>query len=298
MKGIVLAGGSGTRLSPLTRVLSKQLLPIYDKPMIYYPLSVLMLAGLREILMISTPRDLPLFERLLGSGEELGMRFCYAPQPTANGLAEALIIGREFVGDDQVALIVGDNIFYGRGLSALLQQARAELDGAALFGQRVRDPERFGVAEIDAAGRLVAIEEKPQAPKSPFAITGLYFYDNDVLDIANSIKPSTRGELEITDVNNVYIEQGRAKLFQLGRGFAWLDTGTQDSLLEAGHYVQALQRQQGMSIACLEEVACRMGFISAEQLRQLARPFGDSVYGRYLRDVANELKSSAETRGR
>ncbi|HEY1534712.1 MAG TPA: glucose-1-phosphate thymidylyltransferase RfbA [Polyangiaceae bacterium] len=288
MKGIILAGGSGTRLDPLTRVISKQLLPVYDKPMIYYPLSVLMLAGIREVLVISTPQDLPLFERLLGSGEQLGMRFAYAPQAAPNGLAEAFIIGREFVGADPVSLILGDNIFYGAGFGPRLQKVRDELIGATLFGYRVEDPERYGVAEVGPNGALIGIEEKPKVPKSRLAVTGLYFYDNQVLDIAASIKPSARGELEITDVNNVYIAQKRARLEILGRGQAWLDTGTQESLLDASHFVATLERRQGTSISCIEEIAYRAGFIDAAQLTRLADKCGKSQYAQYLRKALEE----------
>jgi len=288
MKGIILAGGSGSRLDPLTRVVSKQLLPVYDKPMIYYPLSVLMLAGIREVLIISTPQDLPLFERLLGTGEELGMHFSYAAQPAPNGLAEAFIIGRAFVGSDPVCLILGDNIFYGAGLAKQLQRARAELAGATLFGYRVEDPERYGVAEVGANGELLGIEEKPKQPKSRLAVTGLYFFDNQVLDIAKDLKPSPRGELEITDVNNVYVRAGRARLEILGRGQAWLDTGTQESLLDAGHFVATLERRQGTSISCIEEIAFRMGFIDAAQLGRLADKCGNSQYGRSMRRALEE----------
>jgi glucose-1-phosphate thymidylyltransferase len=282
MKGIILAGGSGSRLDPLTRVISKQLLPVYDKPMIYYPLSVLMLAGIREVLIISTPHDLPLFERLLGTGADLGMTFTYAEQSAPNGLAEAFIIGRQFVGSDSVCLILGDNIFYGAGFVQQLNEARAELDGAMLFGHRVEDPERYGVAEINAQGQLVSIEEKPKKPKGKLAVTGLYFYDNQVLDIAAKLEPSPRGELEITDVNNAYIAAGRAKLKVLTRGQAWLDTGTQESLLDASHFVATIERRQGTSIACIEEVAYRMGFVDAAQLRRLAQKCGKSQYGQYI----------------
>lgn len=288
MKGIILAGGSGTRLHPLTRVISKQLLPVYDKPMIYYPLSVLMLAGIREVLVISTPQDLPLFERLLGTGEELGMRFSYAVQAAPNGLAEAFIIGREFVGRDPVCLILGDNIFYGAGFSQQLREARDELAGAMLFGYRVDDPERYGVAELGPNGELMSIEEKPLRPKSKLAVTGLYLFDNEVLHIAASLKPSPRGELEITDVNNVYVAAGRANLKILARGSAWLDTGTQESLLDASHFVATLERRQGTSIACIEEIAYRMGFVDAAQLRRLADQCGKSTYGQYLRRTLEE----------
>jgi glucose-1-phosphate thymidylyltransferase len=288
MKGIVLAGGAGTRLDPLTRVVSKQLLPVYDKPMIYYPLSVLMLAGIRDILVISTPEDLPLFQRLLGGGDDIGVRFRYAVQAAPNGLAEAFIIGREFVGSDSVCLILGDNIFYGAGLGRQLRQARKQLDGATLFGYQVDDPQRYGVAELGPKGELVGIEEKPQRPKSKLAVTGLYFFDNDVLDIAASLKPSARGELEITDVNNTYVRRGRARLEVIGRGQAWLDTGTQDSLLDAAHFVATLERRQGTSIACLEEIAYRMGYIDAAQLRAVADKCGKSQYGQYLRRALDE----------
>jgi glucose-1-phosphate thymidylyltransferase len=291
MKGIVLAGGAGTRLDPLTRAVSKQLLPVYDKPMVYYPLSVLMLSGIREILVISTPHDLPLFERLLGDGAGLGVRFCYAIQNAPNGLAEAFIIGRNFVGRDSVSLVLGDNIFYGSGLRGLLQSTVATLDGASLFGYRVQDPERYGVVEIDAAGRAIAIEEKPASPRSNIAVTGLYFYDNQVLDIAATLRPSPRGELEITDLNNVYVRQGRARVKVLGRGTAWLDTGTHESLLEAGQFVATLERRQGTHIACLEEIAYRQGYIDADQLQRLADSCGKSQYGRYLHSVANEPPS-------
>lgn len=288
MKGIVLAGGSGTRLDPLTRVVSKQLLPVYDKPMIYYPISVLMLAGIREILIISTPQDIGLYERLFGTGELLGVRFSYAVQQAPNGLGEAFIIGRDFVGTDQVCLILGDNIFYGAGLAECLQSAVHDLNGAMLFGYQVEDPERYGVAEIDSKGTLLGIEEKPKIPKSRTAVTGLYFYDNEVLDIASKLKPSARGELEITDVNNTYIKNGRARMVVLERGFAWLDTGTQDSLLDAGHFVASLERRQGTYIACLEEIALKMGYIDKEQLARSIEKFGNSQYSKYLNRVLNE----------
>jgi glucose-1-phosphate thymidylyltransferase len=289
VKGIVLAGGSGTRLDPLTRIISKQLLPIYDKPMVFNPISVLMLAEIREILIISTPRDLPLYRRLLGSGEQLGLSFDYAEQTAPNGLAEAFVIGREFVGSDQACLILGDNIFYGAGLHRLLREARARLDGAVLFGYRVSDPERYGVVEFDSAGRVLGIEEKPRQPKSQVAVTGLYLYDNQVLDIAAGLERSARGELEITDVNNAYVKQGRAHLSVLGRGYAWLDTGTHDSLLEAAEFVAALERRQGSYIACLEEIAFRLGYIDATDLKKLAQGYGKSAYGAYLASLASEV---------
>ena len=286
MKGIVLAGGSGTRLHPITQAVSKQLLPVYDKPMVYYPLSVLMLAGIREVLIISTPVDLPLFRRLLGNGSQFGMQFQYAEQAQPNGLAEAFVIGRDFIGDDPVALVLGDNIFYGRGFSTLLQQQAADLDGCVLFGYPVKDPERYGVGEVDGAGNLVSIEEKPAAPRSNKAITGLYFYDNDVVEIAAQLTPSPRGELEITDVNLAYLRQERAHLVELSRGFAWLDTGTHDSLLEAGQFVQVLEHRQGVRIACLEEIALRMGFIDAEHCFAMGAKLAKSGYGQYVMSVA------------
>ncbi|MEY2424896.1 MAG: glucose-phosphate thymidylyltransferase [Actinomycetota bacterium] len=286
MKGIVLAGGSGTRLHPVTLGVSKQLLPVYDKPMIYYPLSVLMLAGIHEILIISTPHDLPLFKELLGDGHEIGLSFSYAEQPTPGGLAEAFIIGREFIGDDAVCLVLGDNIFHAPGLGELLQHAVATLTGATVFGYKVDDPGRYGVAEVRADGTVVSIEEKPAAPKSNLAVTGLYFYDNDVIGIAADLPRSARGELEITDVNRVYLERGALNLVKLGRGTAWLDTGTHDSLIEAGIFVQALIHRQGLQIACLEEIAFQQGYIDLAQLTILADKLGKSSYGDYLRAVA------------
>ncbi|MBE9374929.1 glucose-1-phosphate thymidylyltransferase RfbA [Saccharopolyspora sp. HNM0983] len=286
MKGIVLAGGSGTRLHPLTQAVSKQLLPVYDKPMVYYPLSVLMLAGIRDVLLISTPRDLPLFQRLLGDGERFGIRISYAEQPEPNGLAEAFVIGADFIGDDAVTLVLGDNIFYGQGFSGMLRSAVADLEGCTLFGYPVRDPQRYGVGEVDEDGLLTAIEEKPAQPRSNTAITGLYMYDNEVVDIASRLRPSARGELEITDVNLAYIRRGRAQLTRLGRGFAWLDTGTHDSLLEAGQFVQVLEHRQGVRIACLEEIALRMGYITAQQCRALGEELSKSGYGEYIVEVA------------
>jgi glucose-1-phosphate thymidylyltransferase len=285
MKGIILAGGSGTRLYPLTRTVSKQLLPVYNKPMIYYPLSVLMLAGIREVLVISTPADLPLFQRLLGSGEDLGMSMSYAEQPEPNGLAEAFIIGRDFVGSSPASLILGDNIFHGAGLTQLLRDAQRALEGCVLFGYRVDDPERYGVAELDAHGNVLRIEEKPRVPKSELAVTGLYFYDNQVIDIARSLKPSARGELEITDLNNVYVSRGKAKLKLMPRGMAWLDTGTPASLLEASQFVYVLETRTGTHIACIEEIAYRMGFIDEEALERLATLHGKSQYGAYLSSI-------------
>ncbi|MEY2419711.1 MAG: glucose-phosphate thymidylyltransferase [Actinomycetota bacterium] len=286
MKGIVLAGGSGTRLHPVTLGVSKQLLPVYDKPMIYYPLSVLMLAGIRDILIISTPHDLPLFKQLLGDGHEIGLSFTYAEQPTPGGLAEAFIIGKDFVGSDSVCLVLGDNIFHAPGLGDLLQNAVSSLKGATVFGYKVDDPARYGVAEVDATGQVISIEEKPAKPRSNLAVTGLYFYDNDVVGIAADLPRSARGELEITDVNRVYLERGALNLVKLGRGTAWLDTGTHDSLIEAGIFVQALIHRQGLQIACLEEIAYQQGFIDLGQLTTLADKLGKSRYGDYLRAVA------------
>ncbi|GLY63679.1 glucose-1-phosphate thymidylyltransferase [Amycolatopsis taiwanensis] len=293
MKGIVLAGGSGTRLHPITQAVSKQLLPVYDKPMIYYPISVLMLAGIREILIISTPTDLPNFQRLLGSGDQFGLRLSYAEQPSPNGLAEAFLIGADFIGDDAVALVLGDNIFYGQGFSDRMRQESSSLDGCVLFGYPVKDPQRYGVGETDGDGRLVSIEEKPARPRSNQAITGLYFYDNQVVEIARGLTPSARGELEITDVNLTYLRQGRAKLVNLGRGFAWLDTGTHDSLLEAGQFVQVLEHRTGVRIACLEEVSLRMGFIDPDQCLALGRKLSSSGYGDYVVNVARAAGATA-----
>jgi glucose-1-phosphate thymidylyltransferase len=281
MKGIILAGGSGTRLHPLTLAVSKQLMPVYDKPMIYYPLSTLMAAGIREILIISTPHDLPHFKRLLGDGRTLGCDFSYAEQPTPNGLAQAFVIGRDFVGADNVALILGDNIFHGRGLGRMLSQ-HTNPDGGLVFAYHVSDPERYGVVEFDKDNRVISIEEKPTKPKSNFAVPGLYFYDNDVLDIAADLKPSARGEYEITDVNREYLRQGRLKVEILDRGTAWLDTGTFRSLMQAGQYVQVIEERQGLRIGCIEEVAYKRGYITADQLRALAEPLRKSGYGEYL----------------
>ena len=287
MKGIILAGGSGTRLYPLTKVTSKQLLPIYDKPMIFYPLSTLMLAGIREILIISTPTDLPNFERLLGDGSQFGLQLSYKVQPSPDGLAQAFILGEEFIGDDTAAMILGDNIFYGAGLGKHLKEAAAREEGATVFGYYVEDPERFGVVEFDKDGRAVSIEEKPKNPKSNYAVTGLYFYDRKVVERAKSLKPSARGELEITDLNRIYLEEGTLNVITLGRGFAWLDTGTVDSLAEAADFVRILQNRQGITISAPEEIAYNKGWISKAQLLEAAEAYGKSPYGKHLRNVAD-----------
>lgn len=291
MKGIVLAGGSGTRLYPITKGVSKQLIPIFDKPMIYYPVSALMLAGIRDILIISTPYDLPGFRRLLGDGHELGVHFEYAEQPSPDGLAQAFIIGKEFIGDDSVCLVLGDNIFYGSGFTGMLRQcvAEAEQNGkATVFGYWVNDPERYGVAEFDSEGNCLSIEEKPKHPKSNYAVVGLYFYPNSVVDIASHIKPSPRGELEITTVNQEYLQQGTLKVKTLPRGFAWLDTGTHDSLSEASTFIEVIEKRQGLKVACLEEIAFKQGWISREELRQTAKPMAKNNYGQYLLRLADE----------
>ena len=285
MKGIVLAGGSGTRLFPITKGVSKQLLPIYDKPMIYYPISVLMLAGIREILIISTPQDLPNFEKLLGDGSDFGVQFTYKVQPSPDGLAQAFILGEEFIGDDDVCLVLGDNIFYGHGLTELLKSAKSNVsdkENATVFGYYVNDPERYGVAEFDDTGKVVSIEEKPISPKSNYAVVGLYFYPNAVIEIAKSIKPSDRGELEITTVNEVFLSKENLKVELMGRGFAWLDTGTHDSLLEASSFIQTIEKRQGLKVACLEEIAFDQGFISKEKVLELAKPLAKTGYGQYL----------------
>lgn len=288
MKGIVLAGGAGTRLRPLTLVVSKQLMPIYDKPLIYYPLSTLMLAGIREVLLISTPQDLPRFRQLLGDGSLLGIALHYAEQPKPEGLAQAFVIGSDFVGDSNVCLILGDNLFYGDGLQKTLMSIARDPQGATIFGYHVQEPERYGVVQFDSGGRAVSIEEKPKTPKSRYAVPGLYFYDNNVIDIARNLTPSTRGELEITDVNMQYLKEGRLRVSVLGRGTAWLDTGTHESLLQAANFVEAIEHRQGLKIGCIEEVAYRMGFITQAQLKALAKTYGPSAYGSYLTEISRE----------
>jgi glucose-1-phosphate thymidylyltransferase len=290
MKGIILAGGTGSRLYPVTTVVSKQLLPVFDKPMIYYPLSTLMLAGIRDILIISTPQDKPLFQRLLGDGREIGLRFSYATQDTPRGLADAFIVGRDFIGSDSVALVLGDNIFYGHGLPSMLSAASIRKKGATVFGYVVNTPEQYGVVELDHTGRALSIEEKPKQPKSNVAVTGLYFYDNDVVEIAARIKPSSRGEIEITDVNTAYLDRGDLYVEVLGRGFAWLDTGTHSSLVEASHFVQILEQRQGLRIACPEEIALRQGYISLQAFEKVAEKTAKSSYGEYLKSVARSYK--------
>lgn len=289
MKGIILAGGSGTRLYPLTKAISKQIMPVYDKPMIYYPLSTLMLAGIREIMIISTPRDLPVFEELLGNGEQLGLHFEYAVQEQPRGLADAFIIGAEFIGTDSVALVLGDNIFYGQSFSSLLSNVADRKNGATIFGYYVRDPREYGVVAFDENGMAVSIEEKPQNPKSNYAVPGLYFYDNEVVEIAKNIKPSARGEIEITSINNEYLRRGTLHVEKMGRGFAWLDTGNHDSLLDAADFVSAFQKRQGLYISCIEEIAYKKRFISRNQLLKLAEPLMKTDYGKYLVEVANGL---------
>jgi len=293
MKGIILAGGSGTRLYPLTKSISKQLLPVYDKPMIYYPMSTLMLAGIKEILIISTPEDTPRFEQLLGNGSEFGISLSYKIQESPDGLAQAFIIGEEFIGEDSVALVLGDNIYYGHGFTDLLQKAASLKEGSTVFGYHVHDPERFGVVEFDENQNVISIEEKPEVAKSNYAITGLYFYDNRVVDFAKSLKPSPRGELEITDLNKCYLEDNSLRVELLGRGFAWLDTGTHESLLEASTFIETIERRQKLKIACLEEISYRMGYISREQLIELAQPLKKNAYGQYLLHVSNTVNDSS-----
>ncbi len=288
MKGIVLAGGSGTRLYPVTKSISKQIIPVYDKPMIYYPISILLLAGIKEILIISTPQDIHLYENLLGDGSTLGVHFEYAIQPSPDGLAQAFIIGEEFIGKDSVCMVLGDNIFYGYNLSNMLQAAASLKDGATVFGYYVNDPERYGVAEFDQDGKVLSLEEKPAKPKSNFAVTGLYFYGNDVVEKAKGLKPSARGELEITDLNRLYLNEGRLTIKLMGRGVAWLDTGTHDSLLEASNFISTIQNRQGLQVACLEEIVYKYGYISRDQLLKLAEPLKKNYYGQYLIKIANE----------
>lgn len=289
MKGIILAGGAGTRLYPLTKAISKQIMPVYDKPMIYYPLSTLMLAGIREVLIISTPRDLPVFEELLGDGSQLGMEFTYAIQEQPRGLADAFIIGADFIGKEHVALVLGDNIFYGQSFSRVLREAALREKGATIFGYYVRDPKEYGVVEFDETGKALSIEEKPENPRSNYAVPGLYFYDNDVVEIAANVKPSARGEIEITSINNEYLRRGTLHVETLGRGFAWLDTGNHDSLLDAADFVSAVQKRQGLYISCIEEIAYKRGFIDREQLLKLAEPLMKTNYGKYMKEVADGL---------
>ncbi|MGQ8338290.1 glucose-1-phosphate thymidylyltransferase RfbA [Sunxiuqinia sp. A32] len=292
MKGIILAGGSGTRLYPITKAISKQIIPVYDKPMIYYPLSVLMLAGIQEILIISTPEDLPTYKNLLGDGSQLGIDLQYAEQPSPDGLAQAFIIGEDFIGGDSVCMILGDNIFYGYNFSAILNEARSMKDGAVVFGYYVNDPERYGVVEFDESGKVLSIEEKPDEPKSNYAVTGLYFYTNDVVEKAKKLKPSPRGELEITDLNRIYLEEQRLNVKLLGRGFAWLDTGTHDSLLQASNFIATIEQRQGLKVSCLEEIAFKKGYISKDQLLELAKPLMKNQYGEYLFKLANKKITS------
>lgn len=294
MKGIILAGGAGTRLYPLTKAISKQIMPVYDKPMIYYPLSTLMLAGIREVLIISTPRDLPVFEDLLGSGEQLGMKFTYKIQEQPRGLADAFLIGEDFIGDDRVALVLGDNIFYGQSFSRVLKAAAERETGATIFGYYVRDPREYGVVEFDENGKALSIEEKPEHPKSNYAVPGLYFYDNDVVEIAKNVKPSARGEIEITSINNEYLRRGTLHVETLGRGFAWLDTGNHDALLDAADFVAAFQKRQGLYISCIEEIAYKRGFIDKKQLEALAQPLLKTAYGQYLMEIVNGLGANAK----
>ena len=289
MKGIILAGGSGTRLYPLTKAVSKHMMPVYDKPMIYYPLSTLMLAGIRDILIISTPRDLPMFRELFGDGSQLGLNMNYAVQESPRGLAEAFIIGADFIGSDNVAMVLGDNIFYGHNFSDILKRAAARKEGATIFGYYVKDPREYGVVEFDNCGKAVSIEEKPDAPRSNYAVPGLYFYDNDVIDIARNVKPSARGEIEITSINNEYLRRETLYVETLGRGFAWLDTGSHDSLLDAADFVAAFQKRQGLYISCIEEIAYKRGFIGRDQLLELAKPLSKTAYGQYLKDIADGL---------